>query len=264
MTFLTFVYPSCSASPMCIVLLPISLQNWTSGSFKQQKLVSWNFGCSRSFKQLCSKRTPTCDIWKLGRLSQPSRISNKRKFSVLPEETTLDVFNLLFHSVHYWLELGVSHISRYLHSSSKTSEATPGHCKKMAIRLSNNIWQHALGTSWTWPKWWLEAARQHQGYLCCMLRLQPTIQALDARNASRERVDRRTAQKDASRGRGKWHWRGRGRRRARPRPTAQPTGGGGGRHARTGCSAANPQQNASGSTAATVQQDECGLRAANP
>ena len=59
-------------------------------------------------------------------------------------------------------------------------------------------------------------------------------------------------------------WRGRGRRRARPLPTEQPTGGDGGRQALTGCSAANPQQNASGSTAATVQQDECGLLAANP
>ena len=54
------------------------------------------------------------------------------------------------------------------------------------------------------------------------------------------------------------------RRRALPRPTAQSTGSGGGRHARTGGSAANPQQNANESTPATVQKYECGLQVAHP
>ena len=33
------------------------LQNLELWIAKQQKMMSWNFGCSRSFKQLCSKRT---------------------------------------------------------------------------------------------------------------------------------------------------------------------------------------------------------------
>ena len=64
------------------------------------------------------------------------------------------------------------------------------HCQKMAILRSNNTWKHALDTRWTGPEWWLEAALQHPGHLCCMLRCcmlrwQSTIRALrlDARHA---------------------------------------------------------------------------------
>ena len=149
-----------------------------------------------------------------------------------------------------------AHISGYLHASSKTSEAT---VEKWLfdnrIIPGNTHWTPLEpGQNGDW--------RQHASMLAIFAACEDGCRNFEhwmqviARNASRE--------KDASRGRGKWRWRCCGLRRARPRPTAQPTCGGGVRLARTGNSAANPRQNASGSNAATVQQDECGLLAANP
>ena len=73
----------------------------------------------------------------------------------------------------------------------------------------------------------------------------------------RQSLPGRDCAKDFSPGWGERRW-------ALPLQTAQPTRCGGVQHTQTGGIAADPQQNASESTVATVQKDECGLLVAHP